>query len=214
MATRHARLDRAFPRDATDGRTEIRLRVASYDDLFDPLDAGPDDLRRVSQDVEDYLEGALDLLPDKEPLRIAVMMPADALDTGREPGVTSALRAGFELRRAGLAEELDRNRRRIMGLLLVGLVPLIAGHLIPLLLGHHRSDGPVFGDFEWLIDNVLVIASWVFVWEAVSAFAFGRRELASRDRRLDRLEQAPVTYRPADGPRPGGDRLPCPRPSP
>ncbi len=39
--------------------------------------------------------------------------------------------------------------------------------------------------------------------EAVSAFAFGRRELASRDRRLVRLEQAPVAFRAADGPRPG-----------
>ena len=53
------------------------------------------------------------------------------------------------------------------------------------------------------LDNVLVIASWVFIWEAVSAFAFGRRELASRDRRLVRLEQAPVAFRAADGPRPG-----------
>ncbi|GEM_PF-6119881 len=177
------------------------MRIAGYDDLFDPLDAGPDDLRRVSQDVEDYLEGALDVLPAKEPLRIVVMLSAESLDPAREPGITTALRAGFELRRASLADEIAANRRRIFGLLFAGLLPLMIGHLIPIILGHHRSDGPVFGDFEWLIDNVLVIASWVFIWEAVSAFAFGRRELASRDRRLVRLEQAPVAFRAADGPR-------------
>ena len=192
-----------YPRDPADGRAVIAIRAETHEDLFDPLDPAPHGLRRASGDVEDYLEGALELIPDAEPIRISVVMPGDALDPAAETDTTFALRAGVELRRYALARDIRRTHRRVFTLLLAGALPLIIGHLVPILLGHHRGDGAIFGDFEWLIDNVLVIASWVFIWEAVSAFAFGRRELASRDRRLVRLEQAPVAFRAADGPRPG-----------
>lgn len=198
MRDRHPHLDRIFPRDPADGRTLIALRVDSYDALFDPLDPAPHGLRRVSQDVDDFLEGAFELIATDEPVRIVVTLPAEALDPAQEPGTTAALRAGVELRRFALARDLRRSHRRIFGLLLAGALPLIIGHLVPLLLGHHRSDGPIFGDFEWLVDNVLTIAAWVLVWEAVSVFAFERRDLVSRDRRLERLEDAPVVYRAVD----------------
>lgn len=172
----------------------IAIRAETYDDLFDPLDPAPHGLRRASGDVEDYLEDALELIPQAEPVRISVVMPAEALDPAREPDTTEALRTGVELRRFALAREIRRTHRRVFTLLLAGALPLVIGHLVPILLGHHRRDGAIFGDFEWLVDNVLTIAAWVFVWEAVTVFGLERRELVARDHRLAKLEEAPVVY--------------------
>lgn len=194
MPDRHPNLDRRYPRDPADGRTVIALRAETYEDLFDPLDPAPHGLRRASSDVEDYLEGALELIPQAEPVRISVVMPAEALDPAREPDTTDALRTGVELRRFALARDIRRTHRRVFTLLLAGALPLIIGHLVPVLLGHHRGDGAIFGDFEWLVDNVLTIAAWVFVWEAVSVIGFERRDLVMQDRRLAKLEAAPVVY--------------------
>lgn len=183
-----------YPRDPADGRAVIAIRAETHEDLFDPLDPAPHGLRRASGDVEDYLEGALELIPDAEPIRISVVMPGDALDPAAETDTTFALRAGVELRRYALARDIRRTHRRVFTLLLAGALPLIIGHLVPILLGHHRGDGAIFGDFEWLVDNVLTIAAWVFVWEAVTVFGLERRDLVARDRRLAKLEEAPIVY--------------------
>ena len=98
-------------------------------------------------------------------------------------------------RRAGLVEQVRNGHRRVVGLLLLGIVPLLAGHLLPLLLGKHRADGPIFGDLDWLVDNVLVIAAWVFVWEAVTTLVLTRRDLATSVGRIDRIVAADLVFR-------------------
>ena len=181
-------------RSPLDGHTTIPIRLGSYDDLFDPLDL-PGAMRRVDSDVEDRLEGALASVPSHEPLRILVVLPADAIDRTVEPEVVDSFRDGFTVRRAGLVEQVRNGHRRVVGLLLLGIVPLLAGHLLPLLLGKHRADGPIFGDLDWLVDNVLVIAAWVFVWEAVTTLVLTRRDLATSVGRIDRIVAADLVFR-------------------
>jgi len=187
------------------GRVPLRvgLRVGSLADLFDAHEPGPLAGRRIIEaSVAAYLSDRLAELPgDGDPVITL------ALDPGAEPSATDvaaateAFRAAWDQALERLERERSRDQRYGLRYLLAGMTLLIIGFLLGQagLLGVTGDGLYLLGTVTAVTGGVLVISSWVLVWEATSIAVFGHRDhnrQAAIARRLGRamlvVEAAPA----------------------
>jgi len=181
----------------------VGLRIGRLADLFDAHEPGPLSERRVvDASVAAYLSDRLAELPgDGDPVITL------ALDPGAEPSATDvaaateAFRAAWDQALERLERERSRDQRYGLRYLLAGMTLLIIGFLLGQagLLGVTGDGLYLLGTVTAVTGGVLVISSWVLVWEATSIAVFGHRDhnrQAAIARRLGRamlvVEAAPA----------------------
>jgi hypothetical protein len=152
-------------------RVQVPFRTIAH--FYDPDDPSPEGSRELSDRAESAILHAV--LDTRYPLkartrsRLEISLPAADYNPGREKDIAAAIRAHF-LTRAG---ELGRDRRLTWK---IGMreFRLTVGVCIPafsiIVLADRFPHEPV----ALILQNVMVIFSWVVIWQPFQALVFDR----------------------------------------
>lgn len=152
-------------------RVQVPFRTIAH--FYDPDDPSPEGSRELSDRAESAILHAV--LDTRYPLkahnryRLEISLPATDYTSGREIDLPAAVRAHFLAR----ADELDRNRR-LTWKIGVREFRLTVGVCIPaftiIVLADRFPHEPV----ALILQNVMVIFSWVVIWQPFQALVFDR----------------------------------------
>ncbi|MFM7427490.1 MAG: hypothetical protein ACKO7W_21225 [Elainella sp.] len=139
----------------------------------------------IDPDLELYLEESCEEIPSHHPIKLCFSLPAAKLDAQLETAVIEGLKNSFVFKQYLLRKQLRKTNTKMMRFVLLGL--LLLG------LALKFTDRIETVVLSTLMEG-LVIAGWVFIWEAVSLFFFTNQELYHQYRIYQRLLKAPVVF--------------------
>ena len=171
----------------------VGLRIGRLADLFDAHEPGPLSERRVVEaSVAAYLSDRLDALPGEgDPTIVLTLDPGEQPAADDLAAATAAFRAAWDRALGELERGRSRDRRDGFRYLVGGMTLLTIGFTLGQagLVGVTSDGLYLAGSAVAIAGGVLVISSWVLVWEATSIAVFGHRDhgrQASLARRLGR----------------------------
>ncbi len=190
------------PRYRHDGQqTIIDLRVRTASQLFDNRDAAPFRERDLDEQAADYLLTAVEEIPAREPLAIAVHVedpPSPPLTTA---DIVEAILAHFRHEHLQLARRRRQQRWFGRAALVVGATVTAA-----FLFAAQLTAGLPAGHGREILREGLVITGWVIMWRPIEMLFYDWWPLALRQKHVLRLltadisvrigEPAPLTARP------------------
>jgi hypothetical protein len=179
-----------------DGRSVIDIHVRTTDALFDKRDPAPFRERDVDDDAMDYLLGAVEELPRRAALALAIWVSEPCAEDVPDEEVVAALRAHFTWQRDRLAHRLREHLRRAQGVMLAGLVLLMLFLAIAALAETYLAAGP----WTRALTEGLTIVGWVAIWRPVEALLYDWWPLAAERRVQVRLLEAAISVRRGTGP--------------
>lgn len=177
-------------------RVVIDVRVRTTHQLFDLRDPAPPPERDVDDRVLDYLLGAVDELPRKAKLELAVWIAEPGADDLSERAVTEAMRAHFEWERDRFAHRLREHVRRAQVVMLIGLGALAAFLSLAALVRAQLAPGTM----RDALHEGLLIIGWVAIWRPIESLLYDWWPLAAQRRTRERLLEAPIVLRAGQPP--------------
>jgi hypothetical protein len=162
-------------------RTEIPITFRTLAHLYDPDDPSPEDERELADRAEELIGREILDSPDplgaKERYCLEIHISPSDFSDDRARDIPAAIRAHF-LRRA---KEIHQDARLIRR---IGLreVRLTAGVCIPAFLGIMIIDRLPHDSLLLVIQNVLVIFSWVVIWQPFQSLVFDRWTLSTKEK--------------------------------
>jgi len=174
----------------------IMVKVPTVEQLFNPIDPQPFNLRDLDVEVADWIGEWADEQRDQDTITIMVVVSDDSA-ASREDLVAAGIRNHFAYRRWATSRRLSRLWRDGRISLIIGLAALAAFSTAS------RLVSPSGGN-AWLtlLRDGLAVAGWVAMWRPIEVFLYEwwpiRREL----RTFQRLAEATVEFRRTPPPLP------------
>ena len=138
----------------------IRMTVKNDDDFLSVFSASKTPV--ISSDVADFIENSTAALSPKEP--VALHIYSDCIDKQEQQEYRCAIKEYYVQRYRANEQERKRNRCLVLLLTVVGMLILSVSFFL-------NSANR----FLWA--EMIDIAAWVFLWEAVDIGAFHNRDL-------------------------------------
>lgn len=163
-------------RDA-DGRVILRMTVRDDSGFLSPY-CGERPV--ISSEVADYLDNAASAYPGKN--AFALYIKSDVITDEEARVYDAAIRNFYRNRMKKSRRDVIRNRFAAVAMLLMGV--LVFSLLFFL---EHRGLGE-------MMTNILDIAAWVFVWEAIDLFFLERHKLIAEHRVSEKYVNADIRF--------------------
>ncbi len=157
------------------GAAVINVRLYDHDNLFSPYS----DKKVLNRDLMQYIDSQADPISAEIPLIINFIV--DDLSKVDQEFVRRAIKRYYWLSYKAMTHDLRRINITSGLLLLAGISVLIVYQTLARL------------DIDLFANEIILIASWVFIWEAVSRFTFNRRE--KQIERINEGQMAVATIR-------------------
>lgn len=177
-------------------RTEIPVVFRTIAHLYDPDDPTPESGRMLSDRAEGMIAHAV--LDAARPLqagtknRLTIEIPPGDLTPQREQDIPAAIRAHFTARAEEIRREMRLTERigfREFRLTVAVCIPAFAGIILADRFPHEA--------FWVLLGNVLIVLTWVVIWQPFQSLVFDRwtsEEQAKVYREIARMD---IVVRPA-----------------
>jgi hypothetical protein len=171
-------------RNEENGRTIVKLRFKTREQLLDPDDPSPISERELTQEAEDAIINNVFAGRLKKPVTLEIQVPGVS-DPGVEKEITGAIRHHFRF----VLSEHERDtaifiRERRMALAFTGLNILIAG-LYGLYAYLHVGWVETIG--ATLLGALVIIINWATIWDTYEFFIFDGREKSQRKKLLNKI---------------------------
>ena len=171
-------------RSEENGRTMVKLKFKTRDQLLDPDDESPIAERELTQDAEDAIINNVFAGRLKKPVTLEIQV-ADKPDPGSGKEISDAIRHHFRF----ILSEHERDtaifiRERRMALAFTGLNILIAG-IYGLYAYLHTGWIDTIGGI--LLGALVVIINWATIWDTYEFFIFDGREKSQRKKLLNKI---------------------------
>ena len=173
-----------------DGRWCIDIRVRHSRQLFDSRDPAPFRERDLDADAVDYLLGAVQEIPRKQPIAIVVTISDEPEPRLASDVIVQALCSHFTHERNQIERRLREHVRRGRLILAVGLTVLIGC----LMLAQFTASLPS-GPLREILREGLVITGWVAMWRPIEVLLYDWWPLIDERRQANRVIAAPVSVR-------------------
>jgi hypothetical protein len=170
-----------------DGRIMVEIVLDNVMELYNSLDPSPFRKRELDHAAEEYLYNATDDFPIKEPMEIVVYLPPSKITPDIQESIRSGIHNHFTYRLAAGERELRRTMRKGRKFLVLGVVILIAA----LLIRQYLSLFPATVENQ-VLQNVLLILSWVAIWEPIHIFLYERSPISQRQKIYGKITDMPV----------------------
>jgi hypothetical protein len=176
-------------------KTHIPVPFRTIAHFFDPDDPTPEQGRELSDRAEHRISHAV--LDSPDPLHagargsLEIHLPSSDLTAQRETAIPAAIRSHFLLR----ADEIERDRRLTQR---VGMreFQLTVGVCIPAFLGIIVSDRFPHEPLAVLLQNILIILSWVVIWQPFQSLVFDRWTNAEQAKVFRQIAQMDIAVLP------------------
>ena len=170
----------------------IEIALDRYTDVFNDWDPAPFKRRDIDPDLKSYLEGASEEIPMRYPLELCFITSNGIRESKLEEEVKNGLKNAFIFKLYLLRRELRKTNVQTLRCIILGFLFLWVGTVAS---RKYDQAGGVLS----LLSEALFIGGWVFLWEAVSLFFFTNWEIFRLYRYYDRLKNAPIVFREAEG---------------
>jgi len=181
---------------ANQDETHAAVPFRSIAQFYDGDDPSPEDARQLTQSAEDRIFRMVLDVPRGHPKnvfrRLELLFPSSDLPDGRAESVIAAVRAHFRLR----AEDFVRDRRLIQRtglrefrLTIAVCIPSFAGIAV---CSQFRGDA-----LAEVVENVLIIFSWVTIWQPFQSLVFDRWTHGITARIYRQIAEMEITVRAA-----------------
>lgn len=157
------------------GAAVIDIYLANADNLFSPYS----EKKVLNQDLMHYIDSQADPLPPEIPLIINFIV--DDVSKVDQDYIQIAIKRYYWLSYKSMTKDLNRIKVTSALFLLMGIGILVLYETLNRL------------NIDILANQVILIGSWVFIWEAVSRFFFNRR--AKQIERINEGQMAVATVR-------------------
>lgn len=176
--------------------TPVQVKFRTIAHFYDPDDPTPGQDRELSDRAEDMICHAVLDMPD--PLHassknnLEIFLPSSDLNTRRETDIPDAIRSHFLHRADEIKQEMRLTQR-------VGLreFQLTVGVCIPAFLGIIISDRFPHEPVALLLQNILIIMSWVVIWQPFQSLVFDRWTNSEKAKVYRQIAGMEITVRPA-----------------
>lgn len=167
----------------SNGRGVIDVGAENYDDVFSYYDLEGENV--LDKEFNEFLEAKADAIPLKKELALHFHVK-NANETKREE-LDRAIKSHYKRELRALNRQKQRNTKGVLYMLMVFLFFL--GIYIPLVLF----------DVHFIVQYVVDITAWVFLWEAVDKFFLRGREIKHNMLKIYRFIRADISvyeYKP------------------
>ncbi len=158
-----------------EGSAIININLKNADNLFSPYS----EKTVLNQDLMRYIDSQADPLPPYLPLVINFIV--DDVSKVDQEFIQLAIKRYYWLSYKSMTQELRRSMITSALFFVTGIGILILYEML------NRLDIDIFAN------QIILIASWVFIWESVSSFFFNRR--AKQMERMNEGQMAVATVR-------------------
>ncbi len=134
----------------------------------------------ISEDVALFLENSTHSVPAKKAL--ALQIHSDCIDAQEQIIYKKAIKTYYSNELASTSRELKKSYIIAAILAIIGILVLTAAQII----------GYYLGSVIWA--EVIDIAAWVFLWEAVDIFVFRTRSLKNDKKRYSAFVNIKIEY--------------------
>jgi hypothetical protein len=187
MKRANANLDGIYERDPATNAFIVATATERYTDIFNELDPAPFKKRDINHDLRVFLEDCSADIPLKYNVILQFNLLKDVPDPKKEERITSGLRNYFYLIINQLKREINRSYHK--GTLYMGVSFFLL--LVAYSLRTLSTNNAVF---TTLVEGVN-IGGWVFLWEAISTFAFKKRDVRNRKKHYARFTRAQIRFK-------------------
>jgi len=160
------------------GKYVLRMTVRDDENFLSPYSGDRQGV--ISAEVADFLDNAAESLDLKKPILIKVS--GDTIDNEEQKLYRAAVKKYYGNRIAETDARLKKN------LILSVIMAIIGAAILSVCVLLHINDGVA------VISELIDIAAWVFVWEAVDLFFLARPALRREQLHNCRLYDAEITY--------------------
>jgi hypothetical protein len=186
MKRTDAGLEGIYERDPASNAFVIAVTTEKYTDIFNELDPAPFRKRDINHDLRVYLEDSSSDIPLKHDVILQFNLSNETADPQKEKRITSGLRTYFFFVENQLTREINKSYQR--GAIYVGIAFFLL--LVSFTLNSVPSPDIIF---TTLVEGIN-IGGWVFLWEAISTFAFKKRDVRNRKKHYERFTAAPIRF--------------------
>ena len=167
--------------------TPIQVRVASVDQIFNPMDPTPLEERSLNPEVADWIEEWAEDLDKDVPITLEILV-ADNKLSGRETAIVAGIHNHFEYREWQSSRQLSKLWREGRISLGIGVMAIAALNGAARLIGD--STNPVL---EVLHEGLLVVG-WVSMWKPLEIFLYTWWPIRREVRACRRLAESTVVF--------------------
>ncbi len=178
-------LERIYEKDKKTGAFIISIALDHYVDVFNELDSAPWRRRDLDHDLRVFLEDCSSDIPLKYDVILQFNVEQEKQDPIKEERLKVGLKTYFTFVRAGLQKKIRRSYERS--------VIYAVGSFFLILASYYLAAVSTNTLLVTLFD-VVAIGGWVFLWEAISTFAFQGRDARDRYRMYQRFSTAEVRF--------------------
>ena len=178
-------LERIYEKDKATGAFIISIALDRYVDVFNELDSAPWRRRDLDHDLRVFLEDCSSDIPLKYDVILQFNVEQEKQDPIKEERLKVGLKTYFTFVRAGLQKKIRRSYERSV-IYAVGAFFLIFASYSLAAVSTNTLLVTLF--------DVVAIGGWVFLWEAISTFAFQGRDARDRYRMYQRFSTAEVRF--------------------
>jgi hypothetical protein len=178
-------LERIYEKDKKTGAFIISIALDRYVDVFNELDSAPWRRRDLDHDLRLFLEDCSSDIPLKYDIILQFNVEKEKPDLIKEQRLKVGLKTYFTFVRSGLQKKIRRSNQRSLVYGVGAFFLIFASYSLAAI-----SSNPLLAT----LFDVVAIGGWVFLWEAISTFAFQGREALDRYRTYQRFSTAEVRF--------------------
>lgn len=153
----------------------IELVLSDVRQLFNSFDPSPFREKSLDKNAEEYIFNAVGDIPLPAPVRLVIYLPPVMTTPEIEEAITSGIRNHFSILQMYAENELRRLSRRGRRYLMIGIAILLIGVLVRQFMSSFEQYPPARA-----VDDILLIISWVAIWEPIHIFLYERSPIRER----------------------------------
>ena len=178
--------EKVYEKDPATNSYIISIAIDKYTDIFNELDPAPFKKRDINHDLRVYMEDSSADIPLKNNITLQFNVLKEKQDIEKEERVKFGLRTYFSFVERQLNREIRRSYEKSTFYVGVAFLLLFTAYS----LGTIATQNIII---TTAVEGV-TIGGWVFLWEAISTFAFRKRETKSKSKHYKRFIGAQIRF--------------------
>ncbi len=157
-----------------DGRAHIEVDLRHGAEVYDAFSSGHD----LSPALFSYVESSVKYLRVSTPISIDFLVdPSKTMDQEK---ISKEFKGNYRFDFDETRHEIFRCNHSIIWLYLVGVLLIVLTSLFTGFYHKFTAEGIYGAEYFDIASQILSIASWVFIWDAVDKQAFEKRDLKKK----------------------------------
>jgi hypothetical protein len=179
-------LEKIYERDKATAAFIISIAIDRYVDVFNELDSAPWRRRDLDHDLRVFLEESSSDIPSRYDIILQFSVSKETREAEKEEKLKLGLRTYFLFVKNTLERDLQGAYQKSILYVLASFLLLFVSFSFQIIASGNTL-------LTTLVNGVNIVG-WVFLWEAISTFAFTSRQAREKFRNYKRLSQAEMRF--------------------